>query len=173
MFLGGFGRRVETPRVDRRVFVDQTGRQSPRTVRTGGLETSGFQVRVTQRAGSRRDAPVVGTVVPPFAVHDHGTGQQQPGHTRRCHGRQEDRRSQVVAGHVFGGVGEVTPHTDHRGLVTHEVHTGKRLLDGDPVPHVSGDDVGGHLSRRAVRRRQERVEHDDITSGTVQGVDYV
>lgn len=170
MLLRQLGRRVDVPGVRPGVLGHHSGRQRCTAVRARRLEPAGVQRGRVARPG--RDRPVHRTRVAALAVDDHGTRQHQPADTGLPHGRQQDRRTQVVAPRVGRGVVEIQAEPHHGGLMAHRVHAVQSLGHGDRIPHVPVQELDPgrqpHGRPGRVDPGQQRVQHPHHGAGLPQ-----
>lgn len=172
MLLRQFRRGVHVPRVRRCVLADQTRRECCPAVGAAWLEPPGRQVVDPARSRAHRSVPLAR--VPALAVDHHRPGEDEFPDPAGRHLRQQDRRSEVVAANVLGGVGEVLPEADHRSLVTHRVHSAQRRPDRVGVAYVGSDERRvGQRWCVGVGGGQQGVEDDGLVPAVLEGGDDV
>lgn len=141
--------------------------------RGSGVEAARREIGLGARTGAH--PTVVGAVVAPLAVDDHGPGQHQFAHPALRHRRQQHRGAQVVAAHIGGGVREVLAEADHRRLVAYGVHATQCRRHRLPVPYIGVDPLPVQRRGRWCRMggRQEGVEDDGLMAVFGEGGDDV
>ena len=136
--------------------------------RTARLELAGTEV--VDQARPRCDRSVVGAARTAVAVDDHAAGEDNAAAERPSpQGVEQDRRADVVVGHVVADVGEVDAQADLGGLMADGIDP----VDGRPgdrwIPDVAFDELGPLVDRRCA----QPVEDSDPHTGVAQGVDHM
>ena len=119
---------------------------------------------------------MLGAVVAPLPVHDHGAGEHQPADPGFVHRGQQHSGAEIVVSSVVGPVGRVEAVPDHRRLMAHGIHPGQQPAQQVGVADVPADQlVRGGPGRQSVsmRLRQQQVQQDDVVPVGGESISHV